>query len=169
MRQAVIRRLKDGEEGRGKREGLDGVELTADTLTPHAPSDGKNDGVRINVIRLHVTDRARYDPTHTAVALLAALRAVHPDSLKFVVERFDLLAAGPDVTASDRWRGRGREAIWARVGRGVGAVSGGEGEVLDLLGGHHGRRPSASMTPTRDRMAGASWLIACGRAVFPRR
>jgi uncharacterized protein YbbC (DUF1343 family) len=109
--EAVIRRLKGGEEGRGKREGLEGVELTADAITPRAPSDGKNDGVRFNVIRLHVTDRARYDPTHTAVALLAALRAVHPDSFKFVVERFDLLAAGPTLRQAIL-AGKAPPAIW---------------------------------------------------------
>jgi uncharacterized protein YbbC (DUF1343 family) len=87
------------------------VELTADTLTPHAPSDEKNDGVRINVIRLHVTDRARYDPTHTAVALLAALRAVHPDSFKFVAGRFDLLAAGPELRRAIE-AGETPAAIW---------------------------------------------------------
>jgi uncharacterized protein YbbC (DUF1343 family) len=108
---AVIRRLKDGEGGRGKGEGLDGVELTADTLTPHVPGDGKNDGVRINVIRLRVTDRARYDPTHTAVALLAALQAVHPDSFQFVAERFDLLAAGSELRQAIL-AGQGAAAIW---------------------------------------------------------
>ena len=44
-----------------------------------------------------MTDRGRYDPTRAAVALLAALRAVHPDSLVFVAERFDRLAAGPEL------------------------------------------------------------------------
>jgi len=90
---ALLRRLR--EAGSGMREAFAGVELTADTITPHAPSDGKYDGVRLNAIRLRVTDRARYDPTRTAVALLAALRAVHRDSLVLVPERFDRLAAGP--------------------------------------------------------------------------
>ena len=80
------------ERGKG---GLEGVAVTSDTITPHAPTDGKYDGVRLNAIRLRVTDRARYDPTRTAVALLAALRAVHRDSLVLVPERFDRLAAGP--------------------------------------------------------------------------
>jgi uncharacterized protein YbbC (DUF1343 family) len=108
---AVIRRLKNGEEGRGKREGLDGVELTADTLTPHAPGDEKYDILRINVIRLRVTDRRRYDPTHTAVALLAALRAVHPDSFRFAAAHFDLLAAGPALRRAIL-AGRAPAAIW---------------------------------------------------------
>ena len=108
---AVIRRLKGREGGRGKGEGLDGVDLTADTLIPHSPSDGKYDGARINVIRLRVTDRTRYDPTHTAVALLAALRAVHPDSFRFVAERFDLLAAGPALRRAIA-AGRAPADIW---------------------------------------------------------
>ena len=87
---AVIRWMR--ERGKG---GLEGVAVTSDTITPHAPSDGKYDGVRLNAIRLRVSDRARYDPTRTAVALLAALRAVHRDSLVLVPERFDRLAAGP--------------------------------------------------------------------------
>jgi uncharacterized protein YbbC (DUF1343 family) len=40
-------------------------------------------------------DRRRYDPTHTAVALLAAIRAAHPDRLRFWERSFDRLAAGP--------------------------------------------------------------------------
>jgi len=108
---AVIRRLNVGEGGRGKGEGLDGVQIWADTLTPQAPSDGKYDGVRINVIRLRVTDRRRYDPTHTAVALLAALRVVHPDSFHFVAERFDLLAAGPALRRAIL-AGRAPAVIW---------------------------------------------------------
>jgi uncharacterized protein YbbC (DUF1343 family) len=108
---AVMRRLKGGEEGRGKREGLDGVELWADTARPRAPGDGKYDGVRINVIRLRVTDRRRYDPTHTAVALLAAVRAVHPDSFRFAAVHFDLLAAGPALRRAIM-AGRAPAAIW---------------------------------------------------------
>jgi uncharacterized protein YbbC (DUF1343 family) len=106
---AVIRRIRD--EGRGTGDGLSGVELAADTLTPQAPSDGKNNGVRINVIRLRVTDRRRYDPTHTAVALLAALRAVQPDSLRFLAERFDLLAAGSGLRQAIA-AGRAPAATW---------------------------------------------------------
>ena len=112
---AIIRWLQSREGGGGKGEGLDGVELMADTLTPHAPSDGKYDGVRINVIRLRVTDRRRYDPTHTAVALLAALRAVHPDSFQFVNERFDLLAAGPTLRQAVL-AGQAPAAIWCAWG-----------------------------------------------------
>ena len=106
---AVVRRIR--ETGKGKGERLDGVEFTPDTITPHAPGDGKYDGVRLNVIRLRVTDRRRYDPTHAAVALLAALRAVHRDSLAIVPERFDRLAAGAALRR-DLVRGVTPAAIW---------------------------------------------------------
>jgi uncharacterized protein YbbC (DUF1343 family) len=107
---AVIGRLKrDG--GRGRGDGLGGVQVWADTLTPHAPGDNKYDGVRINVIRLRVTDRRRYDPTHTAIALLAALHAVHPDSFRFAAKHFDLLAAGSALRRAILARGT-PSAIW---------------------------------------------------------
>jgi len=106
---AVIRRARDG--GRGTGDGLEGVELTPDTITPHAATDGKYDGVRLNVIRLRVTDRRRYDPTHAAVALLAALRSVHKDSLALVPERFDRLAAGTALRHA-LVRGVAPAAIW---------------------------------------------------------
>jgi uncharacterized protein YbbC (DUF1343 family) len=91
----VLERLR--RPGRGMRAALSGVEVTGDTITPRAPTDGKYDGVRLNVLRLRVTDRERYDPTRAAVALLAAVHAVHPDSLRFNVRVFDRLAAGPNL------------------------------------------------------------------------
>jgi uncharacterized protein YbbC (DUF1343 family) len=106
---ALLRRL--GEEGRGKREGLTGVELVADTVTPQAPSDGKFAGVRINVIRLRVTDRRSYDPTRAAVALLAALVAVQRVRFAFVPAHFDRLAGGPGLRSA-LLAGRAPAAIW---------------------------------------------------------
>jgi uncharacterized protein YbbC (DUF1343 family) len=106
---ALLRRLR--EAGGGMRDAFAGVEVTADTVTPRAPSDGKYDGVRLDVIRLRVTDQGRYDPTHAAVALLAALRAVHPDSLRFAAEYFDRLAAGPALRTAIL-AGHAPSAIW---------------------------------------------------------
>jgi uncharacterized protein YbbC (DUF1343 family) len=125
----VIRRMRDG---------LSGVDLTADTVTPHAPSDGKGDGVRINIIRLRVTDRRRYDPTHTAVALLAALRAVQPDSFHFVAERFDLLAAGPELRRAIV-AGRAAAVIWRTWEAGLGRFR--RTRAKYLLYSSPGRRP----------------------------
>jgi len=73
---------------------LVGVEVSGTVFTPRAPTDRKYDGVELRGLRLRVTDRRRYDPTKTAVALLAAIRAVHPDSLRFNAARFDQLAGG---------------------------------------------------------------------------
>jgi len=95
---AVIQRMQDG--GRGMGDELRGVQLTSDTLTPHAPTDGRHGGVKINVVRLHVTDRRTYDPTHTAVALLVAIHALYPDSLRVLAARLDQLAAGPGLRAA---------------------------------------------------------------------
>src|SRR2546426_584764 len=90
---AVLGRLRG--RGSGKGERLPGVEVSGTTFTPRAPTDGKYDGVELRGIRLHVTDRARYDPTKTAVALLAAIRAAQRDSLRFRNDGFDRLAGGP--------------------------------------------------------------------------
>ncbi len=70
-----------------------GVEIQATRFTPRAPGDAKYDGVPLRGVELHVTDRARYDPPRVAVALLAAIRAAHPDSFAFRRDWFDLLAA----------------------------------------------------------------------------
>jgi uncharacterized protein YbbC (DUF1343 family) len=43
------------------------------------------------------TDRTRYDPTVTAVHLLAVLRAVHPNAFAFRPAQFDRLTGGPDL------------------------------------------------------------------------
>lgn len=76
-------------------EALIGVRAIADSFTPTLPTDAKFDGVLLRGVRLRVLDRATYDPTRLAVALLAGVRAVHPDSLRFNAASFDMLAAGP--------------------------------------------------------------------------
>ncbi len=108
--QAVIRYLRD--ERWGMRDGLIGATVDSITFTPTAPTDGKYAGVPLKGLRLRVTDRARYDPTRLAVALLAAIHAAHPDSFRFG-RRFDQLAAGPELrTALEA--GQSVTAIWAR-------------------------------------------------------
>jgi len=74
-----------------------GVRFTGTTFTPASPGDGKYADTLVSGIRLITTDRTRYDPTVTAVQLLAALRAVHPDSFAFRPAQFDRLAGGPDL------------------------------------------------------------------------
>lgn len=73
-------------------EGLPGVRIEPVRFTPQAPGDGKFPDTDIAGLRFVVTDRARYDPTRTAVATLVAIRDVHGDALEFLVRHFDRLA-----------------------------------------------------------------------------
>jgi uncharacterized protein YbbC (DUF1343 family) len=106
----LLRTLKGA--GNGERSALVGVEVTETIFTPRGPTDGKYDGVPLRGVRFRVTDRARYDPTLLAVALLVALHAVHPDSFQFRGAGMDRLAAGPELrrailagrSLSDIWR-----------------------------------------------------------------
>jgi len=91
---------------------LEGVEVTPTVFTPRAPTDRKFDGVELHGLRLHATDAQRYDPTRLAVALLAAIREVHPDALQFRAESFDVLAAGSDLRLA-LLAGRSASQIWA--------------------------------------------------------
>jgi len=73
-------------------DSLPGVAFEAVTFTPDQPGDGKFDQLALQGIRLTVTDRSRYDPTVTAVALLAAVAEVHPDMIGWIPSHFDRLA-----------------------------------------------------------------------------
>ena len=97
---------------------LAGVAVTPVDFTPRAPTDGKYDAVLLHGLRLRVTDRARYDPARLAIALLVALRAVHPDSFRIRAEWFDVLAAGPELRAAID-SGRSAPEIWARWSDGL--------------------------------------------------
>jgi uncharacterized protein YbbC (DUF1343 family) len=94
---AVLRRLRAEAGGVGEGDLLRGVQVSGVVFTPRAPTDAKYDGAALGGLRLRVTDRARYDPTRTTLALLAAIRLTHPDSLRFNAARFDQLAADPAV------------------------------------------------------------------------
>jgi uncharacterized protein YbbC (DUF1343 family) len=72
-----------------------GVRFEGVSFLPEAPGDGKHAGRTVAGIRLHVTDRGRYDPTATAVVLLAAVLEVHPTEIGFNPAQFDRLAGGP--------------------------------------------------------------------------
>jgi uncharacterized protein YbbC (DUF1343 family) len=73
---------------------LPGVGFESVAFTPHGPGDGKYADTLVAGIRLRVTDRVSYDPTATAVHLLAAVRAVHPDRFAWITKQFDRLAGG---------------------------------------------------------------------------
>ena len=76
---------------------LPGVAFSGVTFTPSRPGDGKYADTTLLGIRLRVTDRRHYDPTITAVHLLAAIQAVHPDKIGFNVRGFDRLAGSAEL------------------------------------------------------------------------
>ena len=74
-----------------------GIAIEPAAFTPSAPTDGKYAGVALQGVRMRVTDRDRYDPTKLAVAILAAVRAAHPDSFRFNPRGFDRLATSSEL------------------------------------------------------------------------
>jgi uncharacterized protein YbbC (DUF1343 family) len=78
---------------------LAGVRFTGVRFTPSRPGDGKYADTALVGVRLAVTDRAAYDPTATAVHLLAAIRAVHGRQFAWIPRHFDRLAGGPELRA----------------------------------------------------------------------
>lgn len=72
---------------------LPGVAFDGVTFTPVKPGDAKFADTTLAGIRLRITDRRTYDPTRTAVHLLAAIRAAHPDQIR-IGGSFDRLAGG---------------------------------------------------------------------------
>jgi uncharacterized protein YbbC (DUF1343 family) len=80
---------------RMRSAGLPGVRLRGVRFTPTRPGDGKYADTALAGIRLEVTDRARYDPTVTAVHLLAAVIAEHQGRFAWIAPHFDRLAGGP--------------------------------------------------------------------------
>jgi uncharacterized protein YbbC (DUF1343 family) len=76
---------------------LPGVSFAGVTFRPKQPGDGKYAGTRLAGIRLTMTDRDRYDPTATAVTIMAVIRAVHPTQLKWTPAQFDRLAGNSSL------------------------------------------------------------------------
>jgi len=76
---------------------LPGVRFRGVSFTPHAPGDGKYADTALAGIRLELTDRDRYDPTATAVHLLAAVRAASGNHFGWIPTHFDRLAGGPTL------------------------------------------------------------------------
>jgi uncharacterized protein YbbC (DUF1343 family) len=89
-----------------------GVEVTSMAFTPRRPTDRKYDGAAVRGLRFRVVDRERYDATHLAVALLVAIRDVHPTAFQFRATSFDQLAAGPALRLALQ-AGRPAQEIWA--------------------------------------------------------
>lgn len=100
-----------------RAERLPGVAFSSTSFTPHRPGDGKYADTLLAGIRLRVTDRRRYDPTVTAVHLMAAIRATHPDRMRWTAAQFDRLAGGSVLrTALESGRPAGEiTAPWAEA------------------------------------------------------
>jgi uncharacterized protein YbbC (DUF1343 family) len=69
-----------------------GVSFDSVQFTPQAPGDAKYADTSLAGIRLHVTDRAAYDPVQTAVLLLATIRDASPARFTISAPHFDRLA-----------------------------------------------------------------------------
>jgi uncharacterized protein YbbC (DUF1343 family) len=78
--------------GAMRQAGLPGVRAHGVAFTPRRPGDGKYADTLVAGIRLEVIDRAAYDPTATAVHLLAAIRSRHPREFGWIPKHFDRLA-----------------------------------------------------------------------------
>jgi uncharacterized protein YbbC (DUF1343 family) len=76
---------------------LPGVSFAGVKFRPKQPGDGKYPGTRLFGIRLTMTDRDSYDPTATAVTLMAVIRAAHPTQLKWTAGQFDRLAGNSSL------------------------------------------------------------------------
>ena len=96
-----------------RRRAPPGVRFSGTRFTPATPGDGKYPDTLVAGIRLATTDRGVYDPTVTAVHLLAALRQVHPATFAFRPAQFDRLAGGPELRVAIE-RGEAVSAIAAR-------------------------------------------------------
>jgi uncharacterized protein YbbC (DUF1343 family) len=80
-----------------RRAAPPGVRFTGVMFKPGTPGDGKYPDTLLAGIRLSTTNRASYDPTVTAVHLLAAVRTAHPDVFAFRPVQFDRLAGGAEL------------------------------------------------------------------------
>ncbi len=80
-----------------RRAAPPGVRFGGTQFTPGTPGDGKYPDTLLAGIRLTITDRAAYDPTVTAVHLLAALKQTQPAAFAFRPAQFDRLAGGPEL------------------------------------------------------------------------
>ena len=87
---------------RVRSDGIPGVRFRGTTFTPSRPGDGKFADTLVAGIRLEITDRGTYDPTRTAVHLLAAVEAVHPGLIGWIPRHFDRLAGGPGLREAIR-------------------------------------------------------------------
>jgi uncharacterized protein YbbC (DUF1343 family) len=104
---------------------LDGVAFRAAFIEP---SFHKLAGKTCGALQLHVTDRRRYQPLATSVALLTALRRLYPDNFgwraeayEFVSDRLAIDLLSGDTSVRDLVDGQGElpelQAQWRRCER----------------------------------------------------
>jgi uncharacterized protein YbbC (DUF1343 family) len=79
---------------------LPGVRFDTETFVPVAPGDGKFGGQAIPGVRIVVTDRSRVETGRLGAALLWALSAANPDSLRLDTLAFDLRFGDPAARAA---------------------------------------------------------------------
>jgi uncharacterized protein YbbC (DUF1343 family) len=68
---------------------LPGVRFVVDPFTPQSPGDNKFNGVRVNGVRIDVTDRNAVRSGRLGAAILWAITRVHRDSLRINQRSFD--------------------------------------------------------------------------------
>jgi uncharacterized protein YbbC (DUF1343 family) len=86
--QSLIRRLDAYQ--------FQGVRFQAVEFTPADPGDGKYDAQAVRGIKLVVTDRDLYDPTHVAMAALVEIRKLHKEQFEWAAS-FDRLVGNSRV------------------------------------------------------------------------
>jgi uncharacterized protein YbbC (DUF1343 family) len=91
---------------------LPGVGFAGVRFRPKRPGDEKYADTRVAGIRLRVTDRNTYDPTATAITLMAVIRRVHPGQFRWTPAQFDRLA-GTSGVRLDLSSGAGPAAVMA--------------------------------------------------------
>jgi uncharacterized protein YbbC (DUF1343 family) len=85
---------------RVQRLHLPGVRFHSVVFRPERPGDGKYADTLVRGIRLEVTDRSLYDPTATAVQLLAIIVQRHPSEFAWIPAHFDRLAGNSNLRSA---------------------------------------------------------------------
>lgn len=75
---------------------FEGVRFQAVEFTPAKPGDGKYDGQVVRGVKLIVTDRDLYDPTHVAIAALVEIKKLHKGQFEWAAS-FDRLVGNSRV------------------------------------------------------------------------
>jgi uncharacterized protein YbbC (DUF1343 family) len=79
---------------------LPGTQFVVDSFTPRASADNKFNDRLIPGVRIHLTDRNRFEAGTASAAILSVVQAVHPDSLRINNATFDLRFGSSRVRAA---------------------------------------------------------------------